>query len=165
MTEKNKLVEKARKLGLEYLPEYGGCAQTTLLAVADALGMDVPDDLFKSMLGLSGLTGGCGGICGATAAIGLRYGINREEFLKDSEMRDQVTEKIMQTVRIVRDQMSEKYGGYLCCDIQRKLYGRSYDFIVPEEMEAFGKEPVYERCPKVTEDAAGWTVEAILSME
>ena len=165
MTEKGQLIEKARKLGLEYLPKYGGCAQTTLLAVAETLGMEVPDNVFKSMLGLSGLTGGCGGICGATAAIGLRYGINREEYLKDSEMRDQITEKIMQTVRIVRDRMSETYGGYLCCDIQRKLYGRSYDFIIPEEMEAYSKEPVYERCSNVTEDAAGWTVEALLNTE
>lgn len=165
MIEKEKLIERARKLGLEYIHEYRGCAQTTLLAVADTLGMDVPEELFQAMIGLSGRTGGCGGICGATAAIGLRYGIDRENFVKDPEMRGQVTSKINDTMKVVRDRMSEKYGGYLCLDIQKTLYGRSYDFVVPEEMEAFSKEPVYERCQHVTEDAAGWTVKAILDME
>lgn len=117
------------------------------------------------MVGLSGRTGGCGGLCGATAAIGLYYGINREDFTNDPESRRLVTSKINDTMKVVRDKMTEKYGGYLCHDIQRTLFGSSYDFIIPEEMKAFSEEPVYEECPKVTEDASGWTVEAILNME
>lgn len=46
MSEKDRLIEKARKLGREYLQIYRGCAQTTLLAVADTLKMDISDDLF-----------------------------------------------------------------------------------------------------------------------
>jgi hypothetical protein len=158
------LIEKARKLGLEYMPVYRGCAQTTLLAVADTLNMAVSDDLFKAMIGLSSLSGGCGGICGATAAISLRYGVPREDY-ENPETGREVYNKILNTVKIVRNKMSEKYGGYLCYDIQGSLFGRSFDLMVPEEREAFSKEPVYERCPQVTEDAAGWTVEAILDMK
>jgi hypothetical protein len=158
------LIEKARKLGLEYMPVYRGCAQTTLLAVADTLNMAVSDDLFKAMIGLSSLSGGCGGICGATAAISLRYGVPREDY-ENPETGREVYNKILNTVKIVRNKMSEKYGGYLCCDIQRSLFGRSYDLTVSEEREAFSKEPVYDECPQVTEDAAGWAVEAILDME
>ena len=164
MSEKRRLIEKARKLGLEYMPVYRGCAQTTLLAVADTLELEVSDDLFKAMIGLSSLSGGCGGICGAIAAIGLRYGVPREDH-ESPETGRRVYNKILNTMKIVRNKMGEKYGGYLCCDIQRSLFGRSFDLTVPEEREAFGKEPVYERCPRVTEDVAGWTVEAILDME
>jgi hypothetical protein len=165
MSEKMKLVVKARKLGREYMHTYRGCAQTTLLAVADTLDMDVSEDLYKAMIGLSSLSGGCGGICGATAAIGLRYGVPREEFEKGSEASRLVYTKILDTVKIVRAKMTEKYGGFLCSDVQSGLFGRPYDLTVPEEREAFGEEPVYEKCPQVTEDAAGWTVEAILDME
>ena len=165
MSEKDRLIEKARKLGREYMSVYSGCAQTTLLAVADTLNMEVSEDLFKAMIGLSSLSGGCGGICGATAAISLRYGVPREDFERDSEMSGLVYTPILNKVKIVRNKMSEKYGGFLCCDIQRKLFGRSYDLTVPEEREAFRKEPVSEKCPQVTEDAAGWTVEVILNME
>lgn len=165
MSEKDRLIEKARKLGREYMHVYRGCAQTTLLAVADTLNMDVSDDLFKIMIGLTGRTGGCGGICGATAAIGLRYGIGREDFVGDPEAGELATVRVNRAMKVVRDRLAEKYGGYLCRDIQRTLFGRSYDFIDPEMREAFRKEPVYEECPQVTEDAAGWTVEAILDME
>lgn len=67
MSEKDRLIEKARKLGREYMSVYSGCAQTTLLAVADTLNMEVSEDLFKAMIGLSSLSGGCGGICARAA--------------------------------------------------------------------------------------------------
>lgn len=165
MSKKGRLTEKARKLGREHMSIYRGCAQTTLLAIADTLNMDISEDLYKAMIGLSSLSGGCGGICGATAAISLRYGVPRGDFESDSEASRLVYTKILNTVKIVRDKMSEKYGGFLCCDIQRELFGRPYDLTVPEERDAFSEEPVYEKCPHVTEDAAGWTVEAILDTE
>lgn len=165
LSEKSRLIEQARRLGREYMHEYRGCAQTTLLAVADTLNMDVPDDLFKAMIGLSSLSGGCGGICGATAAISLRYGVNREAYTQDPETPSRVYEKIRQTVKKVRDRFDEKYGGYLCYDVQKKLFGRSFDITITEDREAFSNEAVYEECPRVTEDAAGWTVEAILDVD
>ena len=51
MSEKKELVEKARRLGREYLRKYGGCAPGTLMAVADTLDLRVGDELFKAMTG------------------------------------------------------------------------------------------------------------------
>lgn len=67
----------------------------------------------------------------------------------------------------VRDQFVTEYGGYLCCDIQTKLFGRSYNTLDPVELEAFMQPTLRarEECPQVTENAAGWTVEAILETE
>lgn len=127
--------------------------------------MKVSGDLFKAMVGLSGLSGGCGGICGATSAICLRYGVDREEFVSDPETRGRVLRKIRQTVKAVRDKFVEEYGGYLCRDVQMKLFGRAFDFSIPEDIEAFRKENPLEKCSKVTANAVGWTVEAILSGE
>ena len=165
MSEKRKLIEKARRRGREYLHKYHGCAPTTLLAVADTLNMNVSDDLFKAIIGFTSLSGGCGGICGAAAAISLRYGLNREYYLLNPETRNRVWTKIIQTVKIVQDRFVETYGGYLCQDIQEKLFGRPFDLTIPEEREALGNEQPIERCAQVTENAAGWTIEAILEME
>ena len=99
MAEKNMLIEEARKLGYEYLSIYRGCAQTTLLAVADTLNMEVSDDLFTALIGLSSLSGGCGGIYGATAAIGLRFGEPREDLKNEYERTGRVYDKILDTVR------------------------------------------------------------------
>ena len=159
-SESNRLIERARQRGREYLSIYHGCAQTTLLAVADTLHMPVSDDVFKVMIGLSSPSGGCGGICGAIAAIGLRFGRSRDDYRKTPE-----TTLLRQTVKCVRDQFVTKYGGYLCCDIQTSLFGRSYDALDPVEREAFMQRKPYDVCPQVTEDAAGWTVEAILKAE
>ena len=65
----------------------------------------------------------------------------------------------------VRDRFTETYGGFICSEIQKTLLGRAYDGIIPEELKAFRQEDVYETCPFVTENAAGWTVEAILEAE
>ena len=159
--ETGRLIKRARKLGCEYLDTYKGCAQTTLLAVADALGMDVDDELFKAILGFSGETGGCGGICGATAAIGLRYGLKKEDFERNPGSRF----KIYDVVKKVKDRFDEAYGSYLCKDIQMKLFGRTFESTNPEDQKAFEELDLFKDCSKVTENAAGWTVEAILEAD
>lgn len=160
-SEKERLIEKARKLGHHYLARYKGCAQTTLLAVADTLGMEVDDNLFKAMIGLSGQAGGCGGICGAAAAIGLRYDIKRGEFERNPEVRF----KVYEVVKRVRDKFIKEYDSYVCKDIQKKLFGRTFDSTIPQDQKTFEKAGLTKECSKVTEKAAGWAVTAILETE
>lgn len=165
MSDKNKLIEKARQLGRKYLVKRDGCAPTTLLAVADTLKMEVPDELFKAMIGLSSHSGGCGGVCGGIAAIGLRYGSNREDYEQELEASKITGDKIRNTLKVLRDRFVEEYGGYLCTDVQTRLFGRSYDYLVPEEREVFRKKELGKKCRGVTENAAGWTVEAIIEAD
>jgi len=171
MSEASRLIARARQLGREYMGKYA-CAEGTLLAVADTWNMPVSDDVFKATVGLSSMSGGCGGFCGAIAALGLRFGRARASYHENSD-----TPKIgkwyltlRQAVIRVRNRFVAEYGGSLCCDIQDRLFGRSIDFLDPEAMEAFMREPekirtALEVCRKVTENAAGWTVEAILETE
>lgn len=113
------------------------------------------------MIGLSGKTGGCGGLCGATAAIGLRFGLSPSEFEKEPEARF----KIYRVTKEGRERFIAEYGGYLCSDIQRKLFGRVFDSTIPEEQVAFEKASGLEKCSKITEKAAMLTVKAILRAE
>ena len=149
MASKKELVEKARKLGYDYLHIYLECAPTTLLAVSDTLDMKVSDETFNASIGLSGYSGGCGGICGGTAAAGLYFGTTKEEYEAEPD-----SSKIRQAAEYIQDKFVETYGSFLCDDIRLKLFGRLED--VPKSE--------YEReCPLVTENAAGWAVEAILA--
>jgi C_GCAxxG_C_C family probable redox protein len=168
LSEKKELVEKARRLGREYLRKYGGCAPATLLAVADTLNLEVCDDVFKGTIGLSSFSGGCGNLCGGITAIGLKYGVGREEIMKKPES----FLKIMKGAQILRERFVEEYGGYLCDEITMKVFGRCNIFpTAPEELEEFMKkdpkelEEAYEKCSRVTENAAGWTVTAMLEMD
>jgi len=158
---KEELIREAATLGHDYLARYKGCAQTTLLAVAETLNMEINNDVFKAMIGLSGKTGGCGGLCGATAAIGLRFGLGPSEFEKEPEVRF----KIYGAIKEVRERFMEEYGSYLCSDIQRKLFGRAFDSTIPGEQAAFEKANGLEKCSKITEKASMWTVKAILRAE
>ena len=59
MMHKKELLEQAAQTGFEYEQTYGGCAQCTIAAVQDTLGLK-NDALVKAA---SGLAGGCGGTC------------------------------------------------------------------------------------------------------
>ena len=101
MTEKKELVEKARRLGREYLLKYGGCAPGTLMAVAHTLNLEVADEVFKAMTGFSRLAGVCGNVCGGIAAMGLTYGVGLEDFVKNPETgsRQEESQEISENLR------------------------------------------------------------------
>jgi C_GCAxxG_C_C family probable redox protein len=171
MSEKKELVEKARRLGREYILKYGGCAPGTLMAVAHTLNLTVSDEVFKAMMGFSSFAGACGNVCGGIAAMGLRYGVGVEDFVKNPESGSLSFAKLMATAKVLREKFVEEYGGYLCNDVQTKLFGRCVMPTSPEELEAFSKmdpeerKVLYEKCGSVTENAAGWTVAVILEMD
>jgi hypothetical protein len=77
----------------------------------------------------------------------------------------------MRVTKALREKFAEEYGGYLCDQVQTKLFGKCVMPTSPDELEAFGKmDPekirgFYEKCSCVTENAAGWTVAIILEMD
>lgn len=171
MSEKKELVEKARRLGREYLRKYGGCAPATLMAVADTLDLRVGDELFKAMTGFSSFAAVCGNVCGGIAAMGLRYGVGLEDFVKNPERGSLAFAKLMTVAKALREKFAQEYGGYLCNEVQTKLFGKCVMPTSPEELEAFSQmDPeklhvFYEKCGSVTENTAGWTVATILEMD
>jgi len=171
MSEKKELIEKARRLGRQYLRKYGGCAPATLMAVADTLDLRVGDELFKAMTGFSSFAGVCGNVCGGIAAMGLRYGVGLEDFVKNPQRGSWAFAKLMTVTKALREKFAEEYGGYLCNEVQTKLFGRCVMPTSPEELEAFSRmdpeklQVFYEKCGSVTENAAGWTVAIILEMD
>ena len=172
MSDTKELVEKARSLGKEYMLKYGGCAPATLMAVADTLNLEVCDELYKAIQGFSGQAGVCGNVAGGIAAIGLRYGVVQEDLVKKPELGFLSFAKIIDASRVLREKFIEEYGGYLCDEVTTKLYDRCDVFPkTSEELKAFMMkdhkelEVFSDKCSSVTENAAGWTVSAILEMD
>ena len=160
--EKEKLINKARNLGASRFRQYTGCAQTTLYAVADTLDITISEDVFKAVAPLSGFTGGCGAICGAAVAFGLRFGKDLEDYLENPDIGNVYTQ-----IYGIRNKLEDKYSGYLCREIQSHLYGRSFDGTKPEDMEAFRSryDEIYSKCGEMIADVSGWVVESILNEE
>ena len=160
--EKNRLIEKARRLGSERFKKYAGCSQTTLYAIADTLDMKISEDVFKAVAPLSGFTGGCGAMCGAAVIFGLRYGKDLETYLAEPDLG--IAKK---HIYDIQNKLEEKYSGFHCREIQTHLYGRFFDGRKPEDDEAFMSryDEIYSKCGEMIADVSGWVVETILDHE
>jgi hypothetical protein len=103
--------------------------------------------------------------------MSLRYGVGREEFMKNPEIGFTSFTKLMTTTKVLKDKFIAEYGSYLCDDIQTKLFGKCVMPTSPEEFAAFSqKDPqelatFYDKCSAVAENAARWTVAALLEMD
>jgi hypothetical protein len=161
-TRKEQLAQRAYALGFSYEQTYRGCAQCTLAALQDALGL--PDDqVFRAASALSsggGLTcaGSCGGFAGGLLFIGSLLGRRREFFDNDQEFKY----LSFDLGRKLHDRFIAEYGTVTCNCIHLNLFGRTYDMQDPVDKQQFNDDGAHtDKCTSVVANAARWTVEII----
>lgn len=158
---KEKISSKAFELGQKFEKKNTGCAQTTIAAIFQALGI-WNDDVFRAGSGLAdglGLTGdgSCGALVGASMAISYLFGREYKDF---GDMY-----KPMESYRLVKklhDQYVEKYGSCRCHNVQESLVGRTYDLWDPNDLKAAFKSDMMEHCSKLVGTIAKLATEIIL---
>ena len=163
MDKKDYRIKKAYELGVKYESEYRGCCQCTLGALQDAF--DKKDDaVFKASTGLATGTGligsaGCGGYSGGVLFIGQFIGRKRENFKESSS-----STGIFRIIGEFHVKFIEEYGSIICTDIQKKIFGRSFNLLNEEEKNLFEKMGGHrDKCPIVVGKAAAWAAEIILN--
>ena len=163
MNKKDYRIKKAYELGVKYESEYRGCCQCILGALQDAF--DKKDDaVFKAATGLAGGTGlignaGCGAYTGGVLFIGQLIGRKRENF-KESSSRT----GIFKIIGEFHDRFIEEYGSIICSDIQKKIFGRSFNLLDKDDWVLFEKMGGHrDKCPVVVGKAAVWMVEIVLN--
>ena len=130
-------MEKAYKLGFEYEKTYGGCAQSTIAAIQDSLGIR-DDGVFKTGTGGGGLTGigDCGAYVAGIMVLSQLCGRERSNF-EDSGRVMRV--KSYNLVKKLIDEFLREFGTIICRrDIQMKKFGRSYYIRDPVDREYLG---------------------------
>jgi len=155
------IAEKAFYKARDYEKSCTGCAQTTFAGVMDTLGIE-SQDAFKGASGLAdgvGLTGDgtCGALLGGAIAIGLIFGRERKDFSDPL--------KAMKSYLLVKElyqDFLDRYGSARCCEIQKKLMGRTFNLLDPRELEEAMNFGMMEHCSKVVGNSARKTVEIIL---
>ncbi len=70
---------------------------------------------------------------------------------------------IFQIIKELHDRFIEEYGSVICSDIQKKLFGRSFNILNKDDKILFEKMGAHkDKCPIVVAKAAAWMVEIIL---
>lgn len=152
--------EKAYRLAYEYDQKYGACPQCVIAAVQETIG-GISDDVFKASQALSGGgglagKGTCGALAGGMMAISAYFGREKNDFAKKNRKPYELAKKLY-------DRFTEKYGGPSCHDVQRTLFGRTFNMWSAEEFRQYLDSGGHnDKCPAVSGDVAKWTVEIIL---
>lgn len=160
---KNNYIKKAFELGFLYEKKYRGCAQCTIAAIQDSLGIK-NGYIFKAASTLGGgigkLTDGvCGGYSGGAIMISASFGRRRNKFGDDDENKfcsNQLTIKLHQ-------KFIDTYGSIICREIHRKIFGRTFNLWDEKEKREFERLGAHQdKCTNVVANAAVWTTELIL---
>jgi C_GCAxxG_C_C family probable redox protein len=160
-TKRDSILTKAYELGRMYEKKCTGCAQTSIAAIFEALGI-WNEDIFKAASGLAdglGLTGdgSCGALVGASMVIGYLFGRGKEDF---SDMYKPM--KSYGLVKELHDSYVEKFGSCRCHDVQKKLIGRTYDLWNPDELKEAFKSGMVNHCSDLVGKVAQMAAKIIL---
>ena len=154
--------KKAYDLAYKYEAEIGSCPQCVLAAILETL--DVGDiSTIKAADALAGgaalsSEGTCGALVGGLLAISSIVGRNYDDFKMGNKKR-----RVFQFSNMLYQRFIEEYGSPLCCDIQKKIFGKSFNLMDPKEYNEFEKAGAHiDKCPKVAGNAAKWTSEIII---
>jgi C_GCAxxG_C_C family probable redox protein len=161
--DKESMIQRAFRLGFDYEQKYRGCAQCTIAAVQDTLGIR-NDFLFK---GASGFAAGCGlqcdGVCGGYSGgimiMSLFFGRRRERFDDDREN----NYRSFHMTCALHDRFVKEYGSVICREIHGKIFGRSFDLWNKVEKNSFEEAGAHrEKCTTVVANASAWATGIIL---
>ncbi len=159
--DRQSVMEKAAELAMTYEKRFTGCSQSTVAGLLDALDID-ETDVFKTASGLAdgiGLSGDgtCGALIGSAMVIGLIFGRGyKDHFNVLAPM------KSYRLSRKIQKDFMKQYGSCRCYDIQKKLMGRTYDLMNPQDMKAAVGEKMVEHCAQVVGRSARLTAGVIL---
>ncbi len=157
------ILENVYQLAFQYEANLGSCPQCVLAALKETLNVG-NDSIFQASQGLTGGTalssqGTCGALAGGMIAISALVGRTYQEFSEGQKKR-----LVFKYTKLLYDRFIKEYGSPLCCDVQKKIFGRSYILLDKQEYEAFEKAGAHvDKCTSVAGNAAKWTAEIILN--
>jgi C_GCAxxG_C_C family probable redox protein len=162
MKSKEELIEQAYQLAFKYEAERGSCPQCVLSALIETL--DVGDSsTVKAVDALAGGTalttqGTCGALVGGLLAISSIVGRDYNSFKAGEKKR-----RVFRYAKKLYDRFIDEYDSLLCKDVQKKIFGRSFNLLDPKEYEEFEKAGAHiDKCPVVSGNVARWTAKIIL---
>ena len=139
----------------------GNCAQCSLSAIFEVLGVDEANVVraatgFADGVGLSG-DGHCGALSGGTMAISYFFGRKKEDLGKVGKQM-----KALILARKLHEQFVRAFSTCRCHDIQVKQFGRFFNLFDMEEMKAALAAGMPEACSSLVGETARMALQIIL---
>lgn len=133
------------------------CAQTTFYVLSEQFGLG-GDEILKALTPLPGMAERgetCGAITGALMAMGLIYGRDK---LDDWE---KYRSSLIPTNKFCT-QFQQELGSSLCCQIQERAFGKSFNLMDPDDLREFQRAGATSKCSKVVQKACRLAADIIL---
>lgn len=138
LPKKEILLEKVYRLVFNFEKEKHCCSQCTVAALQEGFQIKSEELFSTSFVFGGGFANTSEGTCGALAEgamiISYFYGRRREEFFKSipNKKANYLTKKLY-------DKFVQEYGSCICKDVQKKIFGRSFNFWDEKDKEIFEK--------------------------
>ncbi|NJN28773.1 MAG: C_GCAxxG_C_C family protein [Cyclobacteriaceae bacterium] len=133
------------------------CAQSAFLALSEQFGLG-GEEVLKALTPMPGIAERgetCGAITGALLALGMVFG---RDHLEDWEAYRQSLVPANSFVA----RFEAELGSTLCCRIQEKAFGKSFDLMDPEALRQFQLADATTKCTRVVQKAVRMAAEAIM---
>jgi C_GCAxxG_C_C family probable redox protein len=158
---KEEMLEAVYQKAKAYELQGGNCAQCSLAAIFEVLGVDDENVIraatgFADGVGLSG-DGHCGALSGGTIAISYLFGRKKEDLAK---MGKQI--KALLLAKKFHKEFVEEFSTCRCHDIQIKQFGRFFNLYEMEDMKAAMAAGMAEQCATLVGKAARMALNIIL---
>ena len=158
---KEEMLEEVFRRSKAYELKGGNCAQCSLAAIFEVLGVDDENVIrsatgFADGVGLSG-DGHCGALSGGTIAISYFFGRKKEDLGK---MGKQI--KALLLAKKFHEQFISEFSTCRCHDIQIKQFGRFFNLYEMEDMKAAMAAGMAEQCSTLVGKAARMALKIIL---
>jgi C_GCAxxG_C_C family probable redox protein len=158
---KEEMLEEVFRRSKTYELKGGNCAQCSLAAIFEVLGVDDENVVraatgFADGVGLSG-DGHCGALSGGTIAISYFFGRKKEDLGK---MGKQI--KALLLAKKFHEQFISEFSTCRCHDIQIKQFGRFFNLYEMEDMKAAMAAGMAEQCSTLVGKAARMALKIIL---
>ena len=159
--DKERMLEEVYNKAKAYELKGGNCAQCSLAAIFEVLGME-DEGVFRAATGLAdgvGLSGDghCGALSGGTMAISYFFGRKKEDI---GRMGKQI--KALLLAKKFQAEFVEEFSTCRCADIQKKQFGRFFDLYNMEDLKAAVKAGMPEQCSTLVGKAARMALKIIL---
>ncbi|MCK4992729.1 MAG: C_GCAxxG_C_C family protein [Bacteroidales bacterium] len=135
------------------------CAQSSYLALEEQFGLE-GNEVLRALTPLAGIAERgetCGAVIGPLMIFGLIYGRGKDRLNDWNTYRD----SLVPAGAFCR-LFEQEYGSTMCRDIQKRIFGKSFDLTDPDDLREFRESDATNRCSSVVRKAVRIAAEIIL---